>query len=108
MKIKLFMRRYSNFSTVNLTVILIGLGYAILNLFNNEWTLKMAIIKLTLYFSVVFAATCVSFLPYDIFKSKKDKKLCLEIDMDYDQFSMLDEIDKDELRKKREKGVGDT
>jgi hypothetical protein len=49
-------------------------------------------------FIIVLVASSISLLPYDIFKTKKDSKMCKELGLDYYTFAILDEAGKDEIR----------
>ena len=104
---KLFylMRKYSTFSTVILSTLLIIFGYIISSILSGENLSWELLTKSGWAFIIVLAASLVSLLPYDIFKTKKDSKMCKELGLDYYTFAVLDEVGKDEIREKYAKNA---
>jgi predicted permease len=99
MNIKLIIRRYSYFSTIVLATVLIVIFYFFVEVYQDGAesvldNLKRAAIAI----AMITLAASVSFLPKDIYQAKKDKNLCEKLGIDFDEFSLMDEEAKDEIR----------
>jgi len=101
LNIKLLIRRYSYFSTIVLTTVLIAIFYLLIEVYQDGpqsflENMKRAAIGI----AIVTIAASLSLLPKDIFQAKKDKKLCARLDLDFDDFSLMNDEEKDEIRKR--------
>lgn len=102
MKIKLIIRRYSYFSTIVLATVLIAIFYFFVEVYQDGAESILDNLKsVAIAIALVTLAASVSLLPKDIFQAKKDKKLCEKLGIDFDEFSLMDEEAKDEIRNKK-------
>jgi len=97
-KLIYLLRKYSSFSTINLTAILINFGYIISSLISGENSTGNILAKSGWFFICILVASTISFLPYDIWKIRKDTKICEKLGINYNDFTILDETEKDEIR----------
>ncbi len=103
MNVKLLIRRYSYFSTIVLSIVLVALFYLLIGVYQNGFTTFFENLRLaTLGVGIVILAASVSFLPRDILQAKKDKRLCIRLGLNFNEFLLMSEGKKDEIRSQKE------
>ncbi|WNC68731.1 hypothetical protein RI845_00955 [Thalassotalea nanhaiensis] len=90
--LKLILRRYSYFSTF---VLVVAIGSFISHFTLEDFSWKVFIISI----SAVIGCASVTLLPVDIIKARKDRRMCERVNLDFDKFSMMKEVDKESIRK---------
>jgi hypothetical protein len=98
--VKVVFRKYSYFFTINLATPLICIFLFIFKVGGGSWSLDKGIQTLLITVILVLIVSLITILPFDIYRYKKDKKMCDSVGIDYDEFVMLDELEKEEARKR--------
>lgn len=90
-RLKLFLRSYSIFWTLTLSVAICGFIYEV----RSE---QFSLYKYALALSIIVLVFVVSALPFDMWLKKKDKILCGHLGISYEDFVIKPENEKDSLR----------
>ena len=93
-------RKYSSFSTITLTSCLVAVIYGAYILVVSDRVFLEVLNKALGGILLVTGAAAVTFLPYDLFKIFKDKKMCKKLNLEYRSFAIKTEEEKDEIRDK--------
>ncbi|WP_153810722.1 hypothetical protein [Paraglaciecola chathamensis] len=93
-------RKYSTFSTLVLSTIIVANVYSAYVTFTSDRSIFDVAEKALVGVFIVVCASLVSLLPYDLYKVNKDKKMCRSLNLDYRSFAVKTEEQKDEIREK--------
>ena len=94
-KLKLFLRTYSKFSTLTLTVAAV----AFIRDFSEQ---DFSILIYLKAMSVIIFVFAISALPFDFGQKKKDERLCRSIGIKYEEFVFMTESERLKLREQAE------
>tara|TARA_B110001450_G_C17546368_1_gene450715 strand:- start:254 stop:574 length:321 start_codon:yes stop_codon:yes gene_type:complete len=94
-KLKLFLRMYSIFSTLTLTVTAVTL----IREFSEQ---DFSILTYLKTMSVIIFVFAISALPFDFGRKKKDERLCRSIGIKYEEFVFMTESERLKLREQAE------